>query len=550
MLRGIASLHRHAVITLAVTLCGIAACATGNEGTSDGDGADGSTSQGGAGSGSGGAGGGTCTPGTEEPCYSGPDGTEDVGVCAGGTRTCSDEGTFGACAGEVVPAEEDCAAPEDEDCDGDAPLCAGAALWAKGWGDGSKQQVTGIAVDAEGNLILVGYFSGTIDFGGAPLTSAGLDVFVAKLDMDGNHLWSKKFGDAAEQYANGVAVDSEGNIFVVGEFKGTIDLGFPGLASSGDFDIFLVKLASMGSQLWVKRFGDGAAQSGEAVAVDSADGVAITGSVDGTVNFGGGNLAPLGGADIFVARFDKTGVPLHSSRHGDSSSAQSGLALATIGQDLVVAGSFLGTATFGGAPITSAGGADLFVARFGPSGAHVWSKGFGSTGDQFARAVGTDASSNILLTGSFYGSLTFGGSTFTSAGENDDMFVTKLDGAGAHVWSKQFGDTDAQIARGLDVDGGGNVVLTGGFGGELDFGGGALTSAGAADVFVARLDPSGTHLSSHSFGSTLDQIGRAIAVDPEGDLVVTGDFEGTIDFGTGELPGAGDFDVFLAKFAP
>ena len=70
----------------------------------------------------------TCEPGTSSACYTGPEGTQDVGQCASGTQVCNDDGmSYGACEGEVLPAQDDCTTPEDEDCDGVAQPCASGA---------------------------------------------------------------------------------------------------------------------------------------------------------------------------------------------------------------------------------------------------------------------------------------------------------------------------------------------------------------------------------------------------------------------------------------
>jgi hypothetical protein len=92
-------------------------------------------------------------------------------------------------------------------------------------------------MDADGSVLATGLFSGAIDFGGGPLVSAGLtDIFVAKLDRTGVHLWSQAFGDASNQNGNGITVDSMGNVLVAGYFEGEVDFGGGPLVSAGWFD--------------------------------------------------------------------------------------------------------------------------------------------------------------------------------------------------------------------------------------------------------------------------------------------------------------------------
>ena len=159
-----------------------------------------------------------CTPAATQPCYDGPAGTQGMGICKAGTQTCAADGmSWGACTGEVLPQTENCATPIDENCDGMAPACKGDLGWALRFGDAADQYVTSIAADGAGDVIVTGYFAGTMSFGGSPLVSAGtFDVFVAKLDPSGNHLWSKRFGDAGGQDGAGVAVDGKGDVLVTG----------------------------------------------------------------------------------------------------------------------------------------------------------------------------------------------------------------------------------------------------------------------------------------------------------------------------------------------
>jgi len=121
----------------------------------------------------------------------------------------------------------------------------------------------------------------------------------------------------------------------------------------------------------------------------------------------------------------------------------------------------------------------------------------------------------------------------------------------SHLWSKRFGSTSFDQGYGVAVDDSGNVVVTGSFNGTVNFGGGGLNSAGSFDIFVAKFSGAeGSHLWSKRFGSTSDDWGRGVAVDGSGNAVVTGSFLGTVDFGGGGLSsGGGYYDLFVAKFS-
>lgn len=165
-------------------------------------------------------------------------------------------------------------------------------------------------------------------------------------------------------------------------------------------------------------------------------------------------------------------------------------------------------------------------------------------------SVATDRDGNIIVTGSFYGSVDFGGGALTSAGEADG-FLLKLDAQCNHVWSKRFGAESIEGGVAVATDNTGSIVLVASARGTVDFGTGALPAAvdGLPDIVVAKFDPCGTPSWSKRLGKNGPQTVRALAVDPSsGAMVVGGSFAGALDFGGGDLTGAvpGE-NAFIAK---
>jgi hypothetical protein len=493
-------------------------------------------------------GGGACAPGAIVDCYDGPAGTEGVGLCKPGAKTCAADGaSFGPCKGAILPVAENCATPVDEDCDGLAPPCKGALLWAKRFGDASEQLGASVAVDSAGNVLVTGRISGKVDFGAGPLVAAGTDVFVAKLDASGNYLWSKIFGDAGTQYGTSITVDGAGNVLVTGAFSGTVDFGGGPLVSKGAQDVFVAKLDASGNHVWSKRFGDAADQISYGIAVDGKGNVLVTGAFSGSIDFGGGALNCGGFYDVFVAKLDASGNHVWSKTFGETGILSGISVAADSAGNVLVIGHVSGSIDFGGGPLVAAG-TDAFVAKLDASGNHVWSKLFGDAADQHGQGIAADGAGNVLVTGAFSGSIDFGGGPLVSKGAQD-VFVAKLNASGNHVWSKRFGDAADQFSNGIAVDGKGNVLVTGAFSGSIDFGDGQYVTAGKEDVFVAKLDAvKGNHLWSKRFGDAADQIGYGIAVDSANNVLVTGAFSGSADFGGVSLVSDGGEDIFVAKF--
>ena len=493
-----------------------------------------------------------CEPQQVTPCYTGEPGTQDVGLCHGGVATCEATGLgFGPCVDEVVPALEDCMQPDDEDCDGAANLCPGEALWGNGYGNGAGDQSTGaIAVGLDGASYLIGTMTGAVDFGTGPLVSAGSqDVFLIKLDVDGNTLWAKRFGSPVEEIGFSAAVDAAGNVVIAGESAGNLDLGGGVLVGAGGRDVFLAKLDPAGNHLWSKRFGDAGNQFARSLAITSDDDILLTATFAGGLDLGGGPLVSAGGTDVALARFTANGAHVWSKRFGDAAVQESAGAAVDANDNVVVFGGFNGTVDLGGGPLVSAGQTDLFLARFDPGGGHVWSKRFGDAATQQAiRADVSPVSGAVAITGRFDGTVDFGGGPLVAAG--GDVYLAVFDSTGAHLWSRRFGDNMAQTGRGITFDPGGNILTTGVFAGSIDLGGGPLVSGGGLDVYVAKFTDAGLHLASQRGGDAATQYGIDIATDAMGHVFVTGNFAGQLDLGGISLLNTGGEDLFLYKLAP
>jgi len=222
----------------------------------------------------------------------------------------------------------------------------------------------------------------------------------------------------------------------------------------------------------------------------------------------------------------------------------------------VVTGDFEGTVGFGGAPLTSEGYSDIFVASFGPTGAHRWSKRFGDASHDHGHGVAAGGTGDVVVTGEFKGTLDLGGGPLSTTGNYYNVFVASFGPTGAHRWSKGFGGfMSGGHGYGVAVDDSGDAVVTGAFFGTVDFGGAPLKSAGEDDTFVASFDPTGTHRWSKRFGSASSEHydgttfgdSYGVALDGSGNVVVTGTFQETVDFGGGPLTSASCTDIFLLR---
>jgi hypothetical protein len=308
----------------------------------------------------------------------------------------------------------------------------GALRWAKGFGSQAADVAGGIAVSADNDVVLTGSFQQSVDFGGGNLTSAGsYDIVLASFTTaSGAHRWSKRFGKESGDQASALTADDAGRLYVAGYFDNQTEVGSGTLVSNGFTDSFIAAYeADDGQPLWSRRIG------GTGYDVSRA-------------------VAPMRGGDVVIIGY---------------------FAL------------FGGPVDFGGGPIAGVGGADAFMAVYrGSSGAHVWSRGFGGSADDHLRSVATDAAGTISVAGYFQIESDFGGGPLQSQGQLD-IVIAQYTGSGDHIWSNSYGSFLGEQAFGIAVDSAGDLVATGAIGFNVNFGGGWLFAQGYATPFLVKL---------------------------------------------------------------
>src|SRR5215207_9026089 len=302
----------------------------------------------------------------------------------------------------------------------------GKFIWVKGVGGTSSDGGYGITVDESSNVYLTGLYAGTVDFdpgsGMSNLTSAGFgDVFVLKLDEDGNFVWAKRMGGTGGENGFDIAVDASGNVFTTGYFNGTADFdpgaGTSNLTSNGQGDIFVSKLDNAGDFLWAKQVGG----------MDFDSGIEIT--LDGS---GNAYLAGHRNYDILISKLDQDGQFLWNNILGGiGADAAYGIALDATG-NVYVTGEFGGTVDFdsgaGISNLTSTGGNDVFINKLDTDGNFLWAKNLGGTSMDLGEGIVVRNDGSLYLAGVFSDTVDFDlgpGTSMLTSGGDLDVFISK-----------------------------------------------------------------------------------------------------------------------------
>ncbi len=447
---------------------------------------------------------------------------------------------------------------------------AGGVAWVRRFGDAAEQRITALAVDGDGNIVVAGTGRGAIDFGGGPLVADGRELFVAKLAPDGRHVWSRAFQTSFQFTANGVAIDAAGDIALVGTFEGFVQADAIGLTTIDGDDGYALVLNSAGKPLSAFRFTGAGVQRAWSATFDAHDQLVVVGEFASdllveSAPFTTPAIHLVGKDQMFLARFDPPNF-LGAYGYGDDQPQRASRVISD-GTDVLVGGTLNGTASFAGEPLAAKGTANPFVAKLDDLGRPGWTGAFGD-GDvncfEWCEIeIAHDAGHRVLVTGAFTGALDVGGVRLKGT-IGADVFVAALepDGVAGHaraVWATRFGDILVQRPYGLAVLGGDQPVVAGTFQGDIVLGGDHHhDDDAAADWFVAGYDAGGAVRWSRQFATTagspdLNEPGgpRVVAL-RDGRLALAGSFRGAIAVDAAQLTTTGDadYDALLMVLAP
>ncbi len=386
-------------------------------------------------------------------------------------------------------------------------------------------------------------------------------------------------GAAGDDVGQSVATDLEGNAYVAGVFRGTVDfdpgVGVHNLSSAGGSDAFVAKYSSNGTLIWVRAIGGEGDDAATSVSAGSGDVVCLSGSFSQTADFLSGpgvyNLTAAGSRDAFVMKLDSAGGLVWVRGMGGANEEVANDVAVGIDGSVYSTGFFVtsiaGTEVDfdpgeGVHYLASIGQKDVFISKLDYDGNFVWAKRVGGTGwsqgSSNGMGIAVAADDSVYTTGSFEGVADFdpGPNQFalTCAGDTD-MFLSKLDDDGAFAWARRVGGANAEYGADVAVASDGSVYLTGGFQGVVDFDPGAetynLDSAGYRRLFASKLTSSGNFVWADGFGGTGWDFAGDIALDDAGDVYVTGGFYGIADFDPGawtyNLTSTGQKDAFVLK---
>ena len=430
-----------------------------------------------------------------------------------------------------------------------------------------------------GGVYTAGCFEGTVDFnpgsGTYNLTSGGsADIFISKMDSNGNFGWAKKIGGGYSDCALSITLDNYGNIYTTGSFQGTVDFD-PGAgnyfltsASLGYPDIFISKLDSNGNFLWAKILGGFDTDQGTSITTDNNGNVYTTGGFQNSVDFDPGtgtyflSAASAGYNDIFILKLDSGGNFLWAKKVGSTNNDYGASIIIDNNGNSYITGGFQNAVdfdpNFGIYTLTSVGLRDVFILKMDSVGNFLWAKNIGGPDYDSGKKIKVDSKKNVFVIGEYRNTVDFDpdSGTFNLISDGgSDIFISKLDSNGGFVFAKSFGGINSDYGNSNFVDDFGSIYSTGVFNGTVDFDPGSSTyylqSNGSSDFFISKLDSSGNFVWAKVVGGTGDEYGLSISVSSNGKVYVTGSFQSVVNFNSpasSNLNSNGLDDAYVAKY--
>jgi hypothetical protein len=399
--------------------------------------------------------------------------------------------------------------------------------WAAQSTGSGTTQVKNIAVDAAGNSYVVGFFTETAHFGDATLVSQGRsDLFVAKLSAAGHWEWAVASGGSESDAATGVAVDAAGQVFLAGNFSTQAHFGLTTLTSKGGMDVFVAQINSQGQWQGATAAGGPGPDRMCALTIGGAGDVLVAGQFTETASFGTTKLTSSGSTDAFVACLTHNrSWQWATSGGGDANDEATALATNKAGE-IYVTGYFSNTSMFGSTSLTGRGMDDAFVGKLTKTGHWQWATAATGTNTAYGKGLVADPSGGVFVTGSFSGDAIFG-TTHLQSNHSDDGFVARLTNSGHWQWTTVLASDYLDNIAGIALDKMGNLYVAGTFGNTIQGGQFQLTSRGQQDVFAGYLSQGGTWLGLVGAGGTDGDEVQALALG--------GTFSAAASFGTASV---------------
>lgn len=368
----------------------------------------------------------------------------------------------------------------------------GQAVWVNRIAGPGNERILAITSDASGNVFATGYFESTAGVSGTFIDSkGGKDMYLAKYSQAGLLLWVRSLGSRGDDMGTGVSCDAQGNVFLTATYADSIRFiantnDTIRYASAGGKDIVILKYDENGKITGHTR-GGGASDDISSDIVVHPTGLAFTATFSGKTGFAIDSIVSKGESDILLGNISlNTFQPLWLMGIGGTQTETADDIDIDPQGSLYVTGTTNGDVTIGQQTLNALGGTDGILAKVSPVKVVEWAQLIGGSGNDNCTGVSIDNTGNVMTTGIFSGTVSFGNNALTTRG-GTDVYVAKMNAIGNAQWVKQAGSTSDDNVESISHNGAGGAVITGSHGFETILSPFTLTGKGSDDFYMARV---------------------------------------------------------------
>ncbi|MFO7524739.1 MAG: choice-of-anchor D domain-containing protein [Ignavibacteriaceae bacterium] len=405
-------------------------------------------------------------------------------------------------------------------------------LWAVSAGGFAYDNSRDVVTDNAGNIFITGSYDVFADFGDTTLVTETENVFIAKLDTDGNFMWAKSVLNFGTIEVVTITLDNTENIIIAGNFAGRFQIeSGEELLSAGGLDVVILKYSPDGDFIWLNQFGGIEDNRVNDISTDTFNNIYFTGY---------NNSPTTGSNQIYTASFNEAGVFQWQRSTTGIGFYDKGTGICVNNMNnIFVTGAFGDTKIFEGSNaltqdsiVISNGITDIFLAKYDVSGNLIWVQNVDNPDYDEGAKLSADLNGDIVLTG------------LTSAVSGANVYLAKYSEAGSLIWETLISFFPYNVYPKMALDNAGNISVI--YLSSL----GDNNSSGLGEIYFSRVNSQGVHLWTTNYGGfDFDDPGD-VDIDINGDIVLSGGYSVEGFFGDTTLISIqASRDVFVTKVA-
>ena len=350
-----------------------------------------------------------------------------------------------------------------------------------------------------------------------PEKAENIELSKSKID------WTNQYGTEKYDEPLAITVNTNGNIYTTGHTWGELENN----KNIGEYDIFVTQFDNTGKKLWTKVFGTPLGDQANAITNDTNGNIYLTGSTMGEFK----KNSHIGKEDVLLIKLDKQGEKLWIKQYGSSSNDRANAIASDTNGNIYLAGYSEGSMPSN----NNLGKTDIFITKFDSKGNLLWTKQIGTPSVDVAHGISIDENNNIYVVGRTDGSI----NGYKNKGSYD-IVVVKLNKDGEQIWIQQYGTNGLDSANAVSSSDLDNIYLTGFTSGSFE----RNTNMGLNDIFISKLDKSGSIIWTNQYGTSEMEQANSITNIVDGHFYIAGKTAGNLD----DNSKLGITDMFISKF--